>query len=111
MIFDEHIKKYIELLEILIDRSKTDEITMEKFIEVMDILKPTTTDSQVLDTLLEDYKDVLLAEQKAFNNFTNSMVTLNDAINKEDEIKSKIRDLMKKIQSESIDLIQEQIEK
>ena len=45
----------------------------------MDILKPTTTDSQVLDTLLEDYKDVLLVEQNAFNNFTNSMVTLNDA--------------------------------
>ena len=66
MIFDEHIKKYIELLDILIERGKSDEKTIGKFMEVMEFLKPTTTDSQALGTLFEDYKDVVLAEKEAF---------------------------------------------
>lgn len=111
MTYEHFLKTYNELLEVMVERGAADLKAINKYLEMIDFLNPTTTEKSELYNLFDEYKEAIVTEKSAFQDFTKIMGTVNDALIKEDEMKNKIKDLTDKIQSKSLEQIQEQIEK
>ena len=111
MAFNQFMGKYIDFINIVTERNALELKSLGQYLKMVEFLNPDISDLQKLGNLINEYTEMHEIEDKALKDFLKNLETLNSASDKEDELKSKITDLIEKIQSKSIDQIQEQIEK
>ena len=111
MAFNQFMGKYIDFINIVTERNALELKSLGQYLKMVEFLNPDISDLQKLGNLINEYLVMHESEDKALKDFLKNLETLNSASDKEDELKSKITDLIEKIQSKSIDQIQEQIEK
>jgi len=108
MEFNDFIEKYTDIILDIRMRDRAEIEAFKKYVDIIGNLNIETSDANVLKELLDKYSDIIDSENKAVDDFVNSIKIISSISKRKDEIHDKFKDFVEKIQEKSLEQIESQ---
>lgn len=108
MEFDEFLEKYIKIIEDIRKRDIAELDALTKYVDIIGNLKIDESDIETLKEQLNKYFNLMETENKAIDDFVNSIKIIASISKGKNEIHDEIKVLVEKFQERSLEQIESQ---